>query len=213
MSDMVDPSGVSLAPGSRANLDVPVATRGRALLPLVLLRFLVRRALWFAIKLIQTVWRHPISTLALVLLLYGGYRGYVRFLAQQSPAPVAAHFDIAPVIPPAPAVAGYVTAERNLDADGMWAAFSAVTQQSNISQGNSLDTLRQATDLFKQQGLRVSDVRYVGGTAVGSGRVYYFYVVTIQNAAGQQVPISQVFLIDGSQKIVQVTPMLQQLLQ
>ncbi len=220
MSDIVDPTRAS-QPGAEATQGAgavpggypsPPSKRGSlgrfwALLHglFTLMRFLLRRFLWVTVRVGRGVWRHPILTLVSILAVVLAFQGYQRFLAPP-PAPVdPGHYEIVQAIPPPLAVAEYLSAQKNFDADAMWNTYSEQAKAANLAQGSSLQTLRQTTQQLQIQGLEYGDSHYIGGYQIQQGsHAYYFYVTKVRDPKGNAAEIYQIFIADDDGKVLRV---------
>ncbi len=102
--------------------------------------------------------------------------------------------------PPAPVVERYLQAQANFDAKGMWDTMSDPLKQRMTLANNSETQIQNALDSARQLQRNYTAITYIGGHALGSNQMVYFYVLTMKSPTGtSQIPYT--FVVDQNGKI------------
>ena len=109
-------------------------------------------------------------------------------------------------VPPAPAVESFTRGQTNFDAQLIWNSLSDDLTASLQSNGQDVSALQSQLDSLKEQGIRYTDVVYVGGHQDPRGESYYLYILSQQDphdpSSLESVPF--VFVVNASGKIERI---------
>ncbi len=191
----------------------PVRRRTRRVLswPLVavlqLVRVLLRKVLWIALRSLRLAWRHLLITVVVALGAYYAYRALAPSPFERADEPPV---QAVPVIAPPASVRAYLDAQREFDAERMWQTLSPDAKARRLASGETLASFRRSLELLQEQGYSFGESLYVGGYRLPDGQAYYFYVTEIRNAIDQRALVYQIFWVDSDGLIFLVdTPQLQ----
>ena len=171
-------------------------------------RFLFRFVKRCLAGTIRTLAFHPVSSLLVIMLLAAvGFLGYQDAsrggLKLGFGLPGAGASD---ALPPSPAAEDFIKGQTTFNAALMWQSFSDPLKQQLSQRGTNQQTLQRQLDQRKQAGMKVDDVKYVGGvpTPDGSGKLFV-YVLAVEAPNNQGLAESHyVLTVDQTDKIIKV---------
>lgn len=102
------------------------------------------------------------------------------------------------------ATESYMRGTETFNAELVWNAYSDEAQGRLRSRGASIQALQQQMDQAKQAGAQLEQVTYIGGQAFPDGTSMHFYTVLTRGPQTAVEPVSYVFTLDKSGKIVRV---------
>ena len=103
------------------------------------------------------------------------------------------------------ATANYLRANRDYDANLMWASLSSGAQQQMSQRGGTLDDLQRQMQAAKDRGVKVEEFSYMGSKDMGDGTSLQSYLVGIRQSANPEVEyVPYLFTLDRDGKIVRV---------
>lgn len=119
----------------------------------------------------------------------------------ESPVKVGARSE-----PPAASVESFARGQTNFDAQLIWSSLSDDFTQALEAQGQEAGTIQTQLDSLKDQGVRYTAVKYVGGHKAATGEAYYLYVFSRQNAGQEQgvESVPYVFVVNRGGKIERI---------
>jgi hypothetical protein len=161
--------------------------------------------------LIKMVIRHPLSSVAVVVLLLVGF----VFYSGLAPQPMGAQAGgglTAPVVSPkgdlpAPAATeDFMKGQAAFNGELVWNALSNELHQSLSTQGGGRESLQEQLEQYRQEGRRLDSYTYVGGYSPNGDKSFYFYVATIRRPelGGQPDQVFFAFTLNPQGKIVSV---------
>jgi hypothetical protein len=157
---------------------------------------------------IRTLAFHPISSLIVIVLLaavgFLGYKDYGRGgglrIGLNSGSSAATDS-----LPPSPAAEDFIKGQTTFNAALMWQSFSDPLKQQLSQRGTNQQTLQKQLDQRKQAGMKVDDVKYVGGVPTPDGSKLFVYVLAIEAPNNQGIAESHyVLTVDQTDKIIKV---------
>jgi len=99
----------------------------------------------------------------------------------------------------------YMRANRDYNADLMWASLNNDAQSRLKDQGGSLEDLQRQMEAAKQNGIKLEEVAYIGGKGLPDGSSMQFYLVGIRQQARSDIDYQPyMFTLDRDGKIAKV---------
>src|SRR5262249_38854260 len=132
---------------------------------------------------IRTLAFHPVSSLIVIVLIatvgFLGYRDFGRSGGLRIGLN-AGNNAANESLPPSPAAEDFIKSQTTFNGALMWQSFSDPLKQQLSQRGTNQQTLQRQLDQRKQAGMKVDDVRYVGGVPTPDGSKLFVYVLAIE---------------------------------
>ncbi len=109
-------------------------------------------------------------------------------------------------IPPAASTESFARGQASFDAKLIWSSLSDDFTEALQSQGQEVDTIQSQLDAMKDQGVKYTEVTYVGGSKTPKGESYYLYLFSRMNSdsPGDIESVPYVFVVNQTGKIERI---------
>ncbi|MFN0070195.1 MAG: hypothetical protein ACKVVP_01735 [Chloroflexota bacterium] len=100
----------------------------------------------------------------------------------------------------------YLKGNQSFNAELMWSALGAESQERFRSRGATTQELQQQMDAARDQGTKLDDFSYIGGQQLPDGTSMHFYLVLTRGPQSRNDPtyIPYIFTLDRGGKIARV---------
>jgi hypothetical protein len=166
-------------------------------------RWIIKSILHFIVKstilIFRGIKRYPLPALIVLIVVIGSL-----FFLSSLAASLTGGGSVTSAQGRPLAIETYLTGQKDFNAALMWEAMGDEIK-SSAQAGNVQTAFKQRADKEKADGVRYTNHRYVGGTALDDGRSVHLYIVSLIHPASgstqeQQLPFT--FTLNRSGKII-----------